>query len=598
MIDDRTVVLAALGAAGGALLASSLPWWAPVALAALGGIVLVLRPRGRAVDPVADRRARMAFGAGVVAVAVAVVTWRADGDLAGLQRPLPDVVDGVAELGGDPEELPYGTRVELLAGGRRWSATVPREREWVFDGLRMGDRVRIRASASPLVGAPPGWVRSRHLAGRLHILQAEATQGTPPWFGAANEVLEWLRRGAGSFSEPHRHLYLGLVVGDDRGQSDLTRHRFQVAGLTHLLAVSGQNVAFMLAVLAPVLRRCSSGARLVLGVVAVTGFVVLTRAEPSVLRAAAMAGLGLWAGSAGRRAPGIRVIGVATVLLLSGDPMLVHSIGFQLSLAATTALVLLAKPLAEWLPGPQWLSLPLSVTLAAQAGALPVMAARFGTSSIVALPANLLAGPPAGIVMMAGVTAGPIAGLLRSDLAAVVQLPTRVLVWWVDAVARVASQLSVPPLSLWGWGALALGGAASVLLHRRGAITTAMSLAVVVVVVLCRPPGLSGGSVRLGAGAALAEGCGRRVVVLDGDGAGVELLEALSARGIAHVEAVVIEGGIEDGAELGSAGRELGEVVEQLRARVLRRMPQCEEAVGGLARRRQRAPPQCCRVPV
>jgi competence protein ComEC len=557
VIDDATVVTMAVGTVGVALSASSLDGWVPAALAATGALVLAVR--GTHDRP--SRRSALVWGAGAVALVCAAVLWRADVDLAGLERPRPEVVEGLAELGGDPESVPYGTRVEVVAGGRRWTAVVPRRHEWVLEGLRMGDRVRLRATTAPLSGAPGGWVRSRHLAGRLQVLRIEPAGGTPVWFAAANAVLDRLGRGADSFSEPHRRLYLGLVVGDDRGQSELTRHRFRVSGLAHLLAVSGQNVAFLLAVLAPLARRCGARVRLAGGLLAVAGFVVLTRAEPSVMRAAMMAGLGLCAAAAGRRAPGIRVVAVAVTCLLVADPMLVHSIGFQLSLAATVAMVLLARPVQRRLPGPEWLALPLSVTLTAQAGALPVMAAHFGTTSVVAVPANLLAEPAAGVVMMAGLTTGLLSGWVRSDVGAVLQLPTRALVWWVDTVARVASQLSVPPLGLWAWASMASCAALAVVLHRQVGPARASVVLVGAALVLCRPPGPTAGQERLAEHATLVERCGSRVLVL-GSGSSMAALEALSARGIGRVGVVV-----------GRRDEVPAEVLAQLRAPLRQAMP-------------------------
>lgn len=580
MIDDRTAVLAAVVAAGSALGAARLPGWLPPAVAVAGAVLLFAGRRRGLSGPPDGRRSpprgtgdgvRVAIGGvGLLAVVGAAVLWRADVDLAGLAQEPSQEIDCVAELGGDPEAAPYGTRIEVVAEGRRWTAVVPRRLEWALRDLRMGDRVRLRATTAPLTGAPVGWVRSRHLAGRLRVTDIEPTGGTPAWFTAANALLGRLERGAGSFSDAHRSLYLGLVVGDDRGQSELTRHRFRVAGLTHLLAVSGQNVAFLLAVLAPLRRRLGARARLGAGLAVVVSFVVLTRAEPSVLRAATMAALALWATSAGRRAPGLRVVSVATVLLLLADPMLIHSVGFQLSMAATLALVVLARPLHERLPGPDWLRLPLSVTLSAQAGALPVMAAHFGTTSLVAVPANLLAEPAAGAVMMTGLTSGVAAGLLRSEVAAVVQWPTRALVWWVDSVARVASQLSMPPLALWAWGLLAAVGALAVLVHRRGGPAVAAPVVVAALVVLCRPPGPLRQDVALGSGATLVERCGARMLVLDGGAAVIDVLGALASRGIGRVDAVVADG----------AGVP-AEVSTQLRARVLPRLP---EGCGGRSR--------------
>ena len=61
--------------------------------------------------------------------------------------------------------------------------------------------------------------------------------------------------GLGSFDPDDRALFLGIVFGDDRGQSELEQFRFRASGLGHLTAVSGQNVAFVLVAASPLLRR-------------------------------------------------------------------------------------------------------------------------------------------------------------------------------------------------------------------------------------------------------------------------------------------------------------------------------------------------------
>ena len=85
-----------------------------------------------------------------------------------------------------------------------------------------------------------------------------------------------------------RALLAGLVLGDDRDQPAVLRDAFSAVGLTHLLAVSGQNVAFVLAAAGPLLRRLRLGPRLAAVLVLLAFFALVTRFEPSVLRAAVM----------------------------------------------------------------------------------------------------------------------------------------------------------------------------------------------------------------------------------------------------------------------------------------------------------------------
>ena len=82
-------------------------------------------------------------------------------------------------------------------------------------------------------------------------------------------------------------------------------------------------------------------------------------------------------------------------------------------------------------------------TLAAQLGVLPVSVAVFGWPSALALPANLLAAPVAGAVMLVGIPMALVAGMVPA-LAEVAMIVPTLAVRWVDAVARVATHLDPP----------------------------------------------------------------------------------------------------------------------------------------------------------
>ena len=124
----------------------------------------------------------------------------------------------------------------------------------------------------------------------------------------ANGLRRTLERGAVSLPGQERALFTGFVLGDARGQSQATADDFRNAGLTHLLVVSGENVAFVLALAGPLLRLLGLRGRFVAGLLVLVAFGVLVRWEPSVLRAEAMAALALLASTMGRPASGLRLL--------------------------------------------------------------------------------------------------------------------------------------------------------------------------------------------------------------------------------------------------------------------------------------------------
>lgn len=402
-----------------------------------------------------------AFASGLGHRALAGLEGLAERDVAASVTLLTDPRWGV---GGSlrAEGRVDGRRVELRARGVVAEELAPR---------LAGEAVAVRGTLGPL-STTSSWTESRHLAGTLRVLQIEHWSRGHAVAEVANGVRRTLVAGAGSMRPTERSLLTGLVIGDDRAQPLVLADDFQGAGLTHLLAVSGQNVAFVLAMAAPVLRRLRLWPRLLVALLLIGLFATVTRFEPSVVRASAMAVVALLVTTLGSPTTRVRVLALALTGLLLVDPLLVRSVGFQLSAAATAAIVLLAGPLEAALPGPAWVRTPLAVTAAAQLGVAPVLVTTFGPIPVASLPANLLAVPVAGLVMAWGLTGGLLAGWLvvagapgAQVLAAALHQPTRLLLAWVAEVASRAAALPMGQLS--SLHLLVIAGAVLVLVRSR-----------------------------------------------------------------------------------------------------------------------------------
>ena len=105
-------------------------------------------------------------------------------------------------------------------------------------------------------------------------------------------------------------------------------------------------------------------------------------------------------------------------------------------------------------------AVPLGITLGAQVGvALPIVLV-FGRLPLVSVPANLLAVPVAGAVMLYGLPAGLVAGLVGEWLpwsAPVLMAPARCVTRWVDTVAMLGERLEPEPPWPWlGWAVITI----------------------------------------------------------------------------------------------------------------------------------------------
>jgi competence protein ComEC len=326
--------------------------------------------------------------------------------------------------------------------------------------LAAGERVALAGWFTPLEGFDERW-RWKHAVGAFHATDVLGVAPTrSPLTGLANDARELVLAGSEHLGPTDRSLLAGFLLGDTRGVPEALTEQFRAAGLTHLTAVSGENVAFVLALFAPLLRRLGLRGRVLAALALLIAFGTMTRWEPSVLRAIAMAVLALVAGHLGRPAAGMRVLALAATALLLVDPFLLHQVGFLLSCAASLGITLLARPITARLRGPEWMREVLGVTAAAQVGVAPVLIPVFGSLPLVALPANLVAVPLAAPLTMWGLVAGVLGGLARPLSPAIprlLELPTVGLLHALIAVADLASRVPVAVDGRAAWGLVALG---------------------------------------------------------------------------------------------------------------------------------------------
>ena len=390
---------------------------------------------------------------------------------------------GPAVLVADPEPVSGGVRVTALIEGGRYDL-----RAWgsPAGGLRnrlMGERVKVEVDLRPL-GNAPAWLLAQGLSGRGTVTSVESFDVGSPHTRIANSIRRTIESGASSMNRDERALFAGLVYGDDRQQSPLTADNFDAAGLTHLLAVSGQNMAFVLAITGPVLRRLGHRQRFVFVLAVLLLFATVTRFEPSVVRASVMTAVAAVAALVGTEMSSRRILGVAVAALVLVDPLIVHSVAFQLSVAASAGILLWSARVARAVPGPRWLVEALAVTSTAQLAVAPLLVWRFDGLPVASLPANLLAGPAAGPVMMWGLTGGLVAGVLPAGVAEVLHVPTRAALWWINSVA---SQVPLLPFGRLGAVHIALLFVAGALGLRQTTELGRATALVVLIVVLGQP---------------------------------------------------------------------------------------------------------------
>jgi competence protein ComEC len=367
-------------------------------------------------------------------------------------QPTVGPCGGLATLVDDPDVRPHNIAVVMKIDGRRYRAYAYGRASRKLSSRLMGEQVYVTGMCSALSGRFADWDRQRHIVGRLSIetVREEYSEGSP-LYRSANRLRRHIAVGMQSMHAPDRALFTGLVMGDDREQPQSMINSFRASGLSHLCAVSGQNVAHVLAAAGPFLRSRKLAMRLVLTCALLAWFVVLTRAEPSVVRAAVMAGIVATAFTIGRGIHTKQVLCITAIGLLCIDPMMSGSVGFLLSTGATAGLAWLL-PFTSQIVGKGHVRDVVAATLAATVGTAPLSLFFFHHLPIVSIIANPFAVPIAGAVMLIGLPMSLALPLLPSPLQIglvyLLEIPVRLL-WWIAVVCDAISPPAVLNAACW-----------------------------------------------------------------------------------------------------------------------------------------------------
>lgn len=516
------------GPSGRIALAGAIATWSGALLGLEFGFLMALPLVGAAVAAGVTRRVGIAALLLMATAGVGSGSAAAERVEATLNAEVPEgpisVVGRVTEDGNEarpgivvPESARAGPplSIELAAGDR----------------LVAGERVRIDGS----LRHAPGWVRGDPVAGRLRAERIERIEPAGPLLAVGNAVRARVLATAGG-EDPGRSLLRGFLIGDTSTLASRDLEALRRSGLTHFVAVSGSNVALFLAgwwvVTAPF--GLGSRRRFALGLIGLAIFVVVTRWEGSVLRAAAMAGLMLGGAAAGVVVDGWMALGAAVtgLILLTGH--LAVDVGFQLSVAATAGILLGAGS-----PGrrrPRWAWTVLAATASAQLAVLPILLWHFGSVPLFAPLANLVAAPLVSVATIAGAL-GVISGS-----GALVALGAR-LAGLVLTVADLAA--SWPQLGVGAVLVLGSGGALAAFRRLRPVVTVAGAAAVAVITlgIGVAPVGETVTFLDVGQGDAVLIRSNGMAALVDGGRDPLLLEGRLRSHGIGRIDLLVVTHG-------------------------------------------------------
>jgi len=273
------------------------------------------------------------------------------------------------------------------------------------------------------------------------------------------------RRLAGSIAPgltgERRAVLAGLVLGEEEGLSEELRGDFRASGLYHLLAVSGQNVAFVVGgvLVAAWLLGISRFAAEIGALGAIGAYVMAVGWQPSVVRAGVAGGLASLAWLAARPRDRWYFLLLGAALLLAWNPYNVFEPGFQLSFAAVAAIFVLVPWLESFLAGypvPEKLAALIAVSGACGVVTAPILLVQFGSIPLYSILSNALAAPVVGIAFCLALLTAILDSVLPSAALAAASL-NGWLAAYIAACARVVGGL--PGAEVGSVAALAIAAA-------------------------------------------------------------------------------------------------------------------------------------------
>ncbi len=348
-----------------------------------------------------------------------------------------------------------------------------------------------------------------------------------------------------------------LVCGYREPLRDTELYRsFKIAGLAHLVAVSGAHLSIVCAFFAALLKRlrCPRAASIVVQSVFILAYLLLAAAPVSAIRASIMALAGLSSFFARRRKSSVAAIGLCIVSMIAVSPETAVSVSFFLSAASTLGIVMLSGLFESWFASihlPRALGSALALTLSASVATTPYSAALFSQLPLVSPLANIVAAPLFTFACVGGLFF-TILGLAVSPIAPVALLAAQGTARFLAGAVGLIAQIpyAAIPVSLPELPTLAFSCAAAIVLWKTwprpsaatllalASTATAAALAAVFIAPRLAPDEIV--MLDVGQGDAFLVRSQGTAVLIDTGNKDSLLLEALARHGVFALDAVLV----------------------------------------------------------
>ena len=196
-------------------------------------------------------------------------------------------------------------------------------------------------------------------------------------------------------------LLIGLLIGDTDEIDEETKEDFRNSNLTHMLAVSGLHVSYVLLAVNYIITKVKIHKKLskIIVMLLILFFILVTGATPSVLRAGTMTIYLILGGIFYRRISVFSSLNLSLLVIIIMNPYCLFDVGLQLSYAGTIGIVYLYPIIKEKIYNK---ANSILITISANIVIIPIIMYNFNTISLTFFISNLLAGPIIGIIIILG----------------------------------------------------------------------------------------------------------------------------------------------------------------------------------------------------
>lgn len=211
----------------------------------------------------------------------------------------------------------------------------------------------------------------------------------------------------GTLTDEEGNLLLAILLGDKDKLSEDIQESFKTSNLSHMLAVSGAHVSYIILGLTYVLQNSIIGKKneKIVCIIFLLFFMAITNFTPSVTRACIMAVLTLFSGIIYRKSDVYTNISVAALITLIFNPYNLLDLGFQLSYGGTIGIIIFIKRIQEKKSNSKvinYIKQMALVSIYANIIIIPIMMYHFNTVSFTFIISNIMASPILGIIVITG----------------------------------------------------------------------------------------------------------------------------------------------------------------------------------------------------